>query len=90
MCMSCGELCSDDDGRKRDRNRKLAAQSPAKNICRKCKLANANVECDTCKSACQKIDGFQDNKYLDTQFIHCQMIQEANSGYEEDNNDNQQ
>lgn len=73
MCETCDEQCyyaNQDDAQQNDGEEDGDEQKYYNNR----KLA-ASVDCDTCVSACQKIEQMEDNHYLDaTNFINCQAL----------------
>jgi hypothetical protein len=81
MCETCQETCNyqGDDNAGDD----AAAQGDDQNQEedngdeeRKLAYYSSSVDCDTCSSACLKIEGMEDNNYLDaTNFINCQELE---------------
>lgn len=81
MCELCEEQCyyqAADDGA--NANYYNGANANYYNN-RKLYYNNDELSCDTCQSACDKIDNMEDNHYLDaTAFINCQEIYEDDDG----------
>ncbi len=75
MCGACQDACYSDDAAAAGDD---AAQDQDQNNYYNRKLAYYSSDCDTCVSACEKIDSMEENHYLDaTNFINCQPVQET-------------
>ena len=84
MCETCKETCyynnnaNGDDGAAAEEEED-AGEDAGDDAGRR--LASSSVDCDTCVSACNKIENMEANYYIDaTTFINCQQIREDN-GY---------
>jgi len=82
MCNTCKEQCYYDADDQADADAgDDAAEEEAGDDAAERRLASSSLDCDTCLTACQKIENMEANYYVDaTNFINCQQIQEDN-GY---------
>ena len=77
MCETCQEQCNyqGDDAAGDDAAEEEEEQEDEGDDQRR---LDESVDCDSCSTACMKIEGMEDNNYLDaTNFIQCQEISEA-------------
>jgi len=73
-CEECDENCEQDDQAQDDADRRLDEAEQ-----------NANVDCDTCVSTCQKIENMEENGYIDaTNYLECAALEQNNDDDKED------
>jgi len=84
MCETCNENCyyeaADDGAAEEEDGEDEDAEEEEENDGGR--RLSYNMDCDTCVTACQKIDNMEANYYIDaTTFINCQQIQEEDDYY---------